>query len=178
MNTRVPSVASFYDDLAPHYHLLYSDWERSVAEQGEALASLLSAFGVTVADPILDAACGIGTQTLGLARLGFNMAASDISHMAVERLQQELVQRGLSARTRVDDLRTLAQVQILVGADRRAGNRWPTALAGGDQHAVADHACDALRPLDQSTDNMSVVRIPGDDAPRNHDDLPCPALVG
>lgn len=69
-------------------------------------------------------------------------------------------------------------VQILVGGDRRAGNRWPTALAGGDQHAVADHACDALRPLDQSTDNMSVVRVPGDDAPRNHDDLPCPALLG
>ncbi len=69
-------------------------------------------------------------------------------------------------------------VQILVGADRRAGNRWPPALAGGDQHAVADHACDALRPLDQSTDNMSVVRVPGDDAPRNHGDPPGPALLG
>lgn len=147
MNTKVPSVAAFYDDLAPHYHLLYVDWERSIAEQGEALASLLSAFGVTVADPILDAACGIGTQTLGLARLGFNIAASDISPMVVVRLQQELVQRGLSARTRVDDLRTLAQVESSsLAAILACDNSIPHLLSDRDilQAFRTAHRC--LRP--------------------------------
>ena len=69
-------------------------------------------------------------------------------------------------------------LRILVGADRRAGNRCPPALVGGDQHAVADHACEALRRFDLSTDNMSVVRVPGDDAPRDHGDPPRPALLG
>ena len=35
------SVQAFYDDLAPLYHLVYEDWEVSVARQGKALASLI-----------------------------------------------------------------------------------------------------------------------------------------
>ncbi len=36
------SVRAFYDDLAPRYHLVYEDWETSVARQGGALASLIA----------------------------------------------------------------------------------------------------------------------------------------
>lgn len=35
------SVQAFYDELAPLYHLVYEDWEASVARQGSALGSLL-----------------------------------------------------------------------------------------------------------------------------------------
>jgi len=35
------SVQAFYDELAPLYHLVYEDWEASVARQGTALASLI-----------------------------------------------------------------------------------------------------------------------------------------
>ena len=54
------STAHFYDQLAPDYHLLYGDWERSVARQGEALSGLLREFGVAPGSAILDAASGIG----------------------------------------------------------------------------------------------------------------------
>lgn len=147
MNTKPPSVSSFYDDLAPHYHLLYRDWERAVAEQGKALGALLSTLGVTVDDPILDAACGIGTQTLGLAQLGFNIAASDISPLAIQRLQRELGERGLGAQTRVDDLRTLAHAESSsVAAILACDNSVPHLLSDDEirQAFLAARRC--LRP--------------------------------
>lgn len=103
------SPALFYDGLAARYHLLYDDWERACTTQGQALSSLLSEAGLSLADPILDAACGIGTQTLGLARLGHKVKASDLSPLAIQRLQRELLARGLEVPAVVDDLRTLGQ---------------------------------------------------------------------
>ena len=35
------SVQAFYDDLAPLYHLIFENWEASVARQGTGLASLI-----------------------------------------------------------------------------------------------------------------------------------------
>lgn len=100
--------ASFYDRLAPHYHLLYADWEASIARQGAALAHLLDAHGVHPGEPILDAACGIGTQAIGLAANGYAVTASDCSPGAVDRLKRELGERGLRGNVHVDDLRELA----------------------------------------------------------------------
>ena len=108
MNT----VAPFYDKLAPHYHLLYADWEASIQRQGAALAQLLKQGGIFAGAPVLDAACGIGTQALGLAAKGYELTASDLSPGALERLRQELDRRGLQARTQVDDLRTLDKVAL------------------------------------------------------------------
>ena len=102
-------IADFYDALAPYYHLIYGDWEAAITRQGAALASLLEIAGVGKDDPILDAASGIGTQTLGLLKLGYQVTASDISAGAIARLHAELASRGLVANTYVDDLRTLAR---------------------------------------------------------------------
>jgi SAM-dependent methyltransferase len=100
-------TTDFYDRLAPFYHLLYGDWATAVRTQGDALAQLLSTLGVGPGERVLDAACGIGTQTLGLLARGYAVDASDLSSGAVARLQQELQARGLQATVRVDDLRTL-----------------------------------------------------------------------
>jgi glycine/sarcosine N-methyltransferase len=95
-------VERFYDDLAGDPHLIFEDWERSIARQAVVLAALLRD-----ADTVLDAACGIGTQALGLARAGFAVTASDISAAAVARCAREAAARGLPVRTAVADLRTL-----------------------------------------------------------------------
>jgi SAM-dependent methyltransferase len=100
--------AAFYDQLAPYYHLLYGDWEGSVAKQGEAIARLLREAGVLPGDQVLDAASGIGTQTLGLLERGYRLTACDISPGAIERLNVELSRRAVLATARVDDLRTLS----------------------------------------------------------------------
>ena len=102
-------TAAFYDRLAPHYHLLYGDWENSVAKQGEALAGLLREAGVGSGEQVLDAASGIGTQTLGLLKYGYRLTASDISAGAIERLKAELSRRSFQAIAHVDDLRTLSR---------------------------------------------------------------------
>jgi len=98
---------SFYDELASCYHLLYGDWERAIAGQGAALDALLRECDVRSGEDVLDAACGIGTQTLGLVQYGYRVTASDISSGAVERLRLELARRGVHADSRVDDIRTL-----------------------------------------------------------------------
>lgn len=104
-------TASFYDGLAPFYHLLFEDWEGSVARQGSALAQLLDSLGVHRGDEVLDAACGIGTQTLGLVENGYRVTASDLSAGAIERIRSELARRSRHATTQVDDIRLLNHVK-------------------------------------------------------------------
>ena len=69
----------FYDRMADYYHLIFEDWERAIERQGEVLAGVLRDAGVGSGDEVLDASCGIGTQTLGLLARGFRVTASDIS---------------------------------------------------------------------------------------------------
>ena len=98
---------SFYDELAPYYHLLFPDWEASIERQGAALAGVLAECGVAPGGAVLDAACGVGTQTIGLARRGYRVRASDISPGAVARARGELARRGLAAEVVTADLRAL-----------------------------------------------------------------------
>jgi len=76
-------VGAFYDALAPWYHLVYPDWEASIAWQGRALSSLLASEWGSATHRVLDAAVGVGTQALGLATLGFQVTGSYISLAAV-----------------------------------------------------------------------------------------------
>jgi SAM-dependent methyltransferase len=100
----------FYDQLAPYYHLLYPDWSASIDRQAAGLAAVLAEFGVPPGASVLDAACGIGTQCLGLASRGYAMSASDISAGAVRRAEEEAARRGLRIAFSVADLRSLSAV--------------------------------------------------------------------
>lgn len=102
-------TAAFYDELAPYYHLLYGDWEDAIVRQGAALATLLWTADVGPGDSVLDAACGIGTQTIGLLVHGYQVTASDISPGAISRIESELCRRALCAETYTDDLHTLTR---------------------------------------------------------------------
>jgi glycine/sarcosine N-methyltransferase len=101
---------AFYDRLAPFYHLLYPDWEASGARQSQGIVTVLEEFGISRGARILDAACGIGTQTLGLARLGYTVTASDLAPDAVARARVEAKRRGLQVTFAVADLRQLSTV--------------------------------------------------------------------
>lgn len=89
----------FYDDLADYYDLIFPDWERSMARQGAAISEVLLANGPrrsATGFRILDAAAGIGTQSLPLASAGFEVTARDVAEGAVRRLGREASSRGLS----------------------------------------------------------------------------------
>ena len=62
---------------------------------------------------ILDVACGIGTQSLALAAIGYSVEGSDISAVEIARAQREAASRGLKCSFRVDDMR-IVRVHRLV----------------------------------------------------------------
>ncbi|MEM7051610.1 MAG: class I SAM-dependent methyltransferase [Acidobacteriota bacterium] len=102
------STRDFYDRLASHYHLVYGDWEGSLERQGQALQRILRAKWGDRITSVLDAACGIGTQSLALAKAGYRVTASDLSPQAVERARQEAQERLLEIDFAVADMRHLA----------------------------------------------------------------------
>jgi glycine/sarcosine N-methyltransferase len=90
-------VGVTYDALADHYHLIFENWELSVERQAAVLSSVLHGnCGLTSMAAILDCACGIGTQSLGLAKLGFRVTGCDPSPRAIERARREASQRKLN----------------------------------------------------------------------------------
>jgi len=99
------SAAEFYDKLAPFYHLIFEDWERSVERQGTALDSIIRSLARPGARSVLDVACGIGTQSLGLAARGYDVTASDISPGALHRARAESARRSLPINFSVADMR-------------------------------------------------------------------------
>jgi SAM-dependent methyltransferase len=98
-------VPGFYDDLAEDYHVVLGDWEAAVERQAALLDPLLRALGVPAGGRILDAACGIGTQALGLAARGFAVQGADLSAGAVARARREARARGLDVGFSVMDMR-------------------------------------------------------------------------
>ena len=70
---------TFYDNLASQYDKLFLDWQSTTQEQALLLNKLFGEYGFDDTARILDCACGIGTQSIGLASLGYQVTASDIS---------------------------------------------------------------------------------------------------
>ena len=60
---------TFYDSLASQYDKLFQDWQTATREQAAILNRLFNEFGFDQTARILDCACGIGTQAIGLAAL-------------------------------------------------------------------------------------------------------------
>jgi SAM-dependent methyltransferase len=103
------SVEAFYDRLAPLYHLIFLDWEASIRRQAEALDGLIRNHWGDRKLKVLDVACGIGTQALGLAGLGHELTGSDLSPAAVERARREAEGRALAIDFSVADMRALPE---------------------------------------------------------------------
>jgi len=99
------TVKDFYRQLTPFYHLIYPDWQASIERQSYALQAIIRDFWGDQIKTILDAACGIGTQTLGLAQLDYDVTASDLSAPEVERARQEAARRSLNINFSVADMR-------------------------------------------------------------------------
>jgi SAM-dependent methyltransferase len=101
------STSVFYDELACYYHLIYADWQASIDRQAQALDSMIRSEAGPEAHTVLDGSCGIGTQSLGLAALGYEVQASDLSPAAVERARVEARQRNLPLQVSVADMRNV-----------------------------------------------------------------------
>ena len=89
-------IQTFYDDMATQYDKLFLDWESESDEQAVILDRLFKDRGFDRTARILDCACGIGTQAIGLARLGYDVTASDISDAELAEAKARAAQRGLA----------------------------------------------------------------------------------
>jgi glycine/sarcosine N-methyltransferase len=86
-----------YDELAAHYDQIYENWEASIMRQATVLGGILDGeCGDRRPIRVLDCACGIGTQSLGLAMKGFDIEGCDISSGAIQRARSEALKRELS----------------------------------------------------------------------------------
>ncbi|MFI1191864.1 class I SAM-dependent methyltransferase [Micromonospora sp. NPDC020750] len=103
-------VTDFYDSLAPDYELLYSDWEDHTRDEAGRLDVILRSVLPFPARRILDCACGIGTQAVGLAGLGYAVTGTDLSETAVARAGKNSERLGTQIQFRQADFRHLEEV--------------------------------------------------------------------
>jgi glycine/sarcosine N-methyltransferase len=107
----VQAPVDFYDALAEHYHLLFEDWNQSIERQGAILNAILRSVLPRSPLRVLDCACGMGTQAIGLAQAGHHVVASDLSPSALARARREADQRGLEISFVVSDMTSLAEIE-------------------------------------------------------------------
>jgi glycine/sarcosine N-methyltransferase len=141
------SITSFYDQLAGDYHLIHADWQQTVRQQGEILAGLIRAEGVTPAQALLDCTCGIGTQALGLALQGYTVHASDLSPDSVDRARQEAEALSVTMTYGVADLLTLdRQIAGVFDVVLTAGNSLSHLLTEADLQTAVSNIVEKTRP--------------------------------
>src|SRR5579875_1664327 len=141
-----PDPAHFYNDLADSYHLIFEDWDRSIARQAAILGPLLSAHTGKALPSVLDCACGIGTQALGLAQRGHKVTGSDLSPAAIDRARREAATRHLDLTFHVADLRSLAFPETSFDVVLAADNALAHLLTPSDLQAALHSMAAKLSP--------------------------------
>ncbi len=124
------SVEDFYDQLAKHYTLIFEEWEASVRRQGEILDQFIRAHFKPAdkelptlevdedapTEPntvnvnqwsVLDCACGIGTQAIGLALRGYRVHATDLSAASISEARKHASRLSAALTFGVADMRAL-----------------------------------------------------------------------
>lgn len=131
--------------------MIFEDWEASQARQGTALRQLIAAELGPAREPrdtrILDAACGIGTQSLPLAEAGYQVTARDLSGGSIARLQRIAAERGLRIEAGVADMRHVAgsvsgAFDVVLALD----NSVPHLLTDSDIQAAFEEFRSVLKP--------------------------------
>lgn len=102
-------VQNFYDNMAEHYHKLFLDWQAESQSQAEFLGKLFADNGFDKSAKILDCACGIGTQAIGLGKLGWDVTASDISAKELANARINAENNGVSISFKQADFRGLGK---------------------------------------------------------------------
>jgi SAM-dependent methyltransferase len=105
MLKEITNTDEFYAGLTPLYHLIYPDWDKGMEHQAAMLDGLIREIWGDDTSSILDVSCGIGTQAIGLAKLGYKVTASDLSREEVERAKVEADRRELKLDISVADMR-------------------------------------------------------------------------
>ena len=138
---------SFYDKMASQYEKLFLDWEAATREQAHILDRIISNADFGKDARILDCACGIGTQAIGLAGLGYSLTASDISDGELTEAKRRAEEHGVTIRFEQADFRTLSttfseQFDVVIAMD----NALPHMLTSADIESAVTSIMGRVRP--------------------------------
>ena len=100
---------SFYDNMASQYDKLFLDWHSDVQQQAAILDRLFRANGFDNTARVLDCACGIGTQAIGIAALSYDVTASDISDNELAEASARADAKGVTIRFEHADFCALSE---------------------------------------------------------------------
>ena len=101
---------TFYDNMASQYEKLFQDWQATTQEQAVILNAIFEAYGFDKSARILDCACGIGTQAIGLASIGYEVTASDISDAELVQAKEWAAKKTVKIRFEHADFRNLSAI--------------------------------------------------------------------
>ena len=137
---------SFYDNMAAQYDKLFLDWEEATREQAVILDKIFSELGFDRSAHALDCACGIGTQAIGIASLGYDVTGSDISDGELAEAQVRAAKRGIRMRFEHADFCALSDVfpeqfDIVIAMD----NALPHMLTTEDMEAAVSSITGRVR---------------------------------
>ena len=140
-------IQTFYDGMAPVYDKLFADWRAATREQALILDGIFARQGFGRDARVLDCACGIGTQAIGLAALGYDVTASDISGAELEEAGRRAREQGVDIRFERADFRALSDVfpekfDVVIAMD----NALPHMLSAGQLKTAVGSIADRLRP--------------------------------
>ncbi|MBR0352908.1 MAG: class I SAM-dependent methyltransferase [Oscillospiraceae bacterium] len=138
---------TFYDNIAPKYEKLYPDWQTASLEQAEILDKLFRENGFDHTAHVLDCACGIGTQAIGLAQRGYDVTGSDISDGELDEAKRRAEKNGAGVRLERADFCALSEVfperfDIVIAMD----NALPHMLTREKLEAAVRSICGQIRP--------------------------------
>ena len=108
--------------MASQYDKLFLDWQAATHEQATILNRILIDSGYDKTAEILDCACGIGTQAIGLAALGYTVTASEISDRELAEATERAEKNGVRIRFEHADFCALSdtfakQFDIIIAMD-------------------------------------------------------------
>lgn len=115
-------TTDYYNELTPFYKLMYVDWEKSVRRQATMLDGIFKDYVEGKVESVLDVSCGIGTQSIGLAQLGYKVSASDLSPAEIEVARKEALDHAVTIDFQVGDMRDVwafhkKQFDVVIACD-------------------------------------------------------------
>lgn len=141
------AAREFYDSLSNDYHLLFRDWWEAAQWHAGVVAAALGREGIEPPASVLDCTCGIGTQVLPLAVLGFDVTGTDVSPRMIERARSEAMQRDITVDLDIADVRVVADhLERRFDAVISCDNALPHLLTDEDLAAALGSIAGCLRP--------------------------------
>ncbi len=98
---------NYYNYFATKYKYILPDWEKDILTEGPILKNIFKRYAERNVHNVLDCTCGIGVQTISLAKVGLNIVGSDISSKEIDVARKESKSRNLKISYFVADCRKL-----------------------------------------------------------------------